>query len=151
MTAPTIPDRRRSRVATAAALAGWVALAAIVAGAVLAALPLRNGGVQDCGAPAAFLLAGRPDVYPDAAGKVHRPDGSTFKLGKADLDRAYSSRCGERVARRMVPAGMLIAGGMALGLLAATVAIAGTWRRRPPRPDRVDAAGEPFPARPAGG
>ncbi len=147
-------DRRQTLVATAAAVAAWVALAAIAAAVVIALVPIRNGAVQDCGTPAAFLLEGRPDVYPDANGRVARPDGTTVRLGKADLDRAFSARCGTRVGRRMVPAAALAAGGTVLGLAAATVAATSAWRHRPrqPRPPQsVEPGPDPWPAAPTGG
>ena len=47
-------------------LLGALATLAIVGAAIASLIPIDNPGVQECGTPAAYLLGGRTNVYPDA-------------------------------------------------------------------------------------
>ncbi len=104
------------RRSTSTAVA-WLALILLALAFVVASVPVRNGPVQDCGAPAMFLLRGRSDALPAADGTL--PDGS--RLSPAEAHRAVERPCHERVAARMVPAGALATAGMVLGLGTAVV------------------------------
>lgn len=94
---------------TRPAIGAWVALALILVGVVLALIPVRNGDVQDCGVPAAYILSGRPETPP--------PQGSPAGEG-----------CRGRAADRVVPAAGLLLAGVLLGW-SATIAGFVTRRR----------------------
>ncbi|HEY4375831.1 MAG TPA: hypothetical protein VGM93_01685 [Acidimicrobiales bacterium] len=102
-----------------------VGVLAIAAGGVLLAVPVRNPKIQECGAPVAFLLRGRVDIYAD-------PTNPPAGLTKAQANAANQDRCGHRVAGRAVPGGLLIVSGLAVGLAAggAEWAARGARRRR---------------------
>ncbi len=113
-----VPSNFRTKVSTPL---GWLALAVIVASAVLFTLPVANPGVQDCGAPAWFLLQA----------KVDRPlvttNGKPINgWGKARLEKANAQRCSVRVSQRAVPAGILLAVFWVLALAALIL----TWSGR---------------------
>lgn len=115
MESPTREPEVAGRVTLGLAAA---AVAAYVLAAVLLTLPVETPGVQDCGAPGAYLLEGRVDTVPDREGRIRvesdAPEG--FEVVTLDPDVAEAARddrCRDRVARRAVPAGIL--------LLAATV------------------------------
>lgn len=108
---------------------GWTAVALILAAVVVVLVPVDNPGVQSCGTPAAFALDGRPDVYPDAGGKVRRSDGSIDTLTKAEIDRAYDQPCTDRVGARLVPAGIALVAGTLLGVVALGSSMVSWWRR----------------------
>lgn len=102
---------------TSVALAA-VALVCFLVALVLAALPVRTPGVQDCGAPAAYLAAGRLDVVPDAQNRILGPDGEPRTLDEETARTARDQPCRQRVADRAVPAGGLVLVGTLLGLTA---------------------------------
>lgn len=98
----------------------WTATAAIVAGAVLFLVPVKNQyhgrTLQDCGTPAAFLWYGR------SSGIVSRsnpPKG----IPKSAVRPVNAHQCADQVTDRALPAGGLLAGGFVLGL----VALAAAW------------------------
>jgi hypothetical protein len=107
---------------------GWIAVGAITLGVVIALMPVRNPGVQQCGAPLTYLTSGELDRLPDATGRVLR-DGKVVTLDPAARKRAVETPCSERVARRAIPAGMLVVVGSVMGLTAVTIGIVGAWRR----------------------
>ena len=120
------PPRRRwpDRVISATPVAAAVALILIVAGAIVLAIPVENPKVQDCGAPVAFVLTGRPDVYVD-------PTSPPKGLTEAQARAANANRCQERVAARAVPGGILVTAGLVIGIVAAVVEwLARAARRR---------------------
>jgi len=119
-------DRHRS--STVVVIVGWCALIAIAIAAGVALVPVRNGPIQACGAPGAFLLEGRTDLYPDADGRVRRSNGEVEQLSPAEIADAYDRPCSQRVADRMVPAGVLLTAGAVTGLIIVTAAAVGTWR-----------------------
>lgn len=93
---------RRTRVASALMALG---LATLVASAVLFTVPVTSPGVQHCGSPAWFLLhaeSNRPLV--DTEGDAINGWNNT------QLRHAYANRCSVQVARRAVPAGILLGG-----------------------------------------
>jgi hypothetical protein len=107
---------------------GWVAVALIAVGIVVMAIPVRNPGVQQCGAPLTFLLSGQLDRMPDASGRVLIDD-HVVTLSPAARQRAVESPCSERVERRAIPAGVLLVVGSVMGLIAVAIGIVGAWRR----------------------
>lgn len=147
MTEPSAPvPGRRSVVARGVAAVGWLALLAIVVGLVVSLVPLRNGIVQACGAPAAFLIDGRSDVYPDAGGRVRNSDGRIVQLSPGAVKAAIDRRCSRRVGDRMVRAGALLVGGGLVGVACVLVAAIGSVRQgrrnrdRDQEPDRSTGA-----------
>lgn len=135
----------RASVALAA-----VALVCFLVAVVLATLPVRTPGVQDCGAPAAYLAAGRLDVIPDAQDRILGPDGEPLTLDAETAQAARDQPCRERVAVRAVPAGVLLVVGTVLGLaaFAVEVLVVRPRRRRAWRAAVLSAAGPGAPAAP---
>ena len=124
-----------SRLVALATIAAWVALAAIAVGVGLSSWPVRNGDVQDCGTPLAFVLTGRQDAAP-APGPGNTPPSA------GDIERALDHPCRERVAGRMVPAALMWLGGIGLGFGALTATVIGRRRlRRRIRPATMDGHG----------
>jgi hypothetical protein len=107
---------------------GWVGIALIVLGVVVSLVPVDNPGVQACGAPVAYLVSGELDRIPDADGRVER-NGEVVTLDAAARKRAVDTPCSERIARRAIPAGVLVVVGSILGLTAVIIGIVGAWRR----------------------
>lgn len=103
------------RVAVALAVAAIVAYATA---AVLFVLPVTTPGVQRCGAPGAYLLAGRIDVVPDEAGRVIGPDDDVVALEPSVAQAARDQPCRDRVAARAGPAAGLVAAATVIGLSA---------------------------------
>ncbi|QYG91125.1 hypothetical protein HC251_00870 [Iamia sp. SCSIO 61187] len=97
--------------------AGLALLCYLVAG-VLLAVPVETPGVQDCGAPGAYLLAGRVDVVPDPDGRILGPDGEVVTLDADVAAAARTEPCRDRVADRAVPAGLLLTLATVLGVVA---------------------------------
>jgi hypothetical protein len=106
----------------------WTAVGLIVVGIVLVAIPVRNPGVQHCGTPFSFLVSGQVNRIPDATGRV-LVDDRVVTLSPAARRRAFDSPCSERVARRAIPAGVLVVVGSVMGLTAVAIGIVGAWRR----------------------
>lgn len=121
MDSPTLEPTIAGRVARGLAAAS---IAAYLVAAVLFTLPVETPGVQDCGAPAAYLVDGRVDTIPDPEGRVRvedadAPDG--FEVVTLDPEVAETAReepCQERVASRAVPAGILVVVATVVGLAA---------------------------------
>ena len=105
-------------LARATALVAAVAVAGFVVAGVLLAIPVRTPGVQDCGAPAAYLLGGRVDAIPDPEDRILGPDGEIVTLDAAVADTARSRPCQDRVASRAVPALLVLTGAFVLGVAA---------------------------------
>ena len=110
----------------------WMAVGAFAAVAILGLVPIRNPGVQDCGVPAMFLARGRADVYPDADGRIRNPEGRVQTLDAAEHARALHHRCSQRVAARMVPAGILAVAATLVGTALLIVVWVRAWRRSGP-------------------
>lgn len=139
---------RRGGAGTISMVLGWLSLLAISIGVIVALLPVSNGPAQDCGAPGAFLLEGRPNEYPDADGRVQTTDGKGRQLSPLAVERAAARPCSERVAERMVPAGGLLTGGLVAGLACLLTHGIGALRRTraaPAEPPPASAPGEPRP------
>jgi hypothetical protein len=107
---------------------GWTAIALITVGLILSLIPVSNPGVQRCGAPLGFLITGEFDRIPDVNGNVLRDD-RVVTLDEEARRRAVETPCSERVARRAIPAGILVVGGSLMGIAAMTIGIVGAWRR----------------------
>ena len=139
--APAAPRRRwPDRVISVTPVFAAIALVLIVAGAIVLAIPVENPKVQDCGAPAVFVLTGRPDVFVDPA---NPPKGLTAAQARS----ANANRCQERVAARAVPGAILLAIGLVIGLVAAIVEwLARIARRRDALAASAAPAPEPSPA-----
>lgn len=112
---PAAAPRVLGRVALALAV---VALVAVAVAVVLLAVPVRVPAVQQCGTPAMYLLDGSVDVVPDPEGRILGPDGEVVTLEPQVAEAARRAPCQERVAARAAPAGLLLAGGFVLGLVA---------------------------------
>lgn len=124
-----------SRLIGLATIAAWVALAAIAVGIGVSLWPVRNGDVQDCGTPLAFVLTGRQDAAPTAG-----PGGTPPSA--AEIERALDHPCRERVAARMVPAALIWLGGILLGFGALVATMIGRRRlRRRIQPATMDEHG----------
>lgn len=107
-TAETARPNRRMRVATVLMALASVALAV---SAVLFLVPVSNPGVQNCGAPAWFLLTAETDrPLVDSEGQA------VNGWNEQRLRRAHEERCSVRVADRAVPAGALLGGFWIVGL-----------------------------------
>ncbi len=156
----------------AAAVTGWLAVIAVVGVVVLCALPVQSkrpevdqpataalrrrtgdahayafhegsGSLQDCGSPLAFVLAGRTQ--------------KTYGGGSTALERAREAyandhRCSDLAAGRLRPAGVLLAGTVALGIASFALTYAGRSRARRVRaawvPAGAAATGRPAPPPP---
>lgn len=103
-------------------LAG-LALAGFAVAIVLLAIPVQVPGVQQCGAPGAYLVDGRLDVVPDANDQILGPEGDPITLDAEDAQSARDHPCRERVADRAVPAGILILTSTVVGLGAFAVEV----------------------------
>ena len=114
--AVTPPPGLLGRIATV--IAGMALLAYVVAAVVLA-VPVETPGVQDCGSPGAYLLAGRLDKVPDESNRILGPDEEIITLDDDVAATARATPCKERVADRAVPVALLV--------LAATVVGAGAF------------------------
>ena len=123
----------RSLPSHVGALLGWLAVVAIAVPLAISVVPVDNAGVQHCGTPAAFLLGGRVDTYPDAHGQIRGAGGRAITLSKAAQDRAYHHQCSRRIAHRMAPLAFVLTGGLAVGLGVLVVSMVVWWRRSPPR------------------
>lgn len=98
-------------------LAGLSVLAYAVAG-ILLAVPVSVPQVQRCGAPGAYLLAGRVDIVPTDDGRILGPDGEPVTLAPEVADAARSRPCQDRVADRAVPAAILLVAATVIGVTA---------------------------------
>jgi hypothetical protein len=131
------------RVHRLSGVLAWTAVGAIALGVVIALVPVRTPGVQDCGPPIDFLVGGDFDRLPDASGRIER-DGRVVKLDPAARARATEHPCSERVERRAIPAGSLVVVGSVAGLTAMTLAMVRAWRRatsrNPGEADQVEVA-----------
>ena len=126
------------RVHRLSGVLAWTAVVLIALGVVIALIPVRTPGVQDCGMPIDFLIGGDFDRLPDASGRIER-DGRVVKLDPAARERATEHPCSERVERRAIPAGTLVVVGSVMGLTAMTLAMVRAWRRATSRaPDDTD-------------
>lgn len=103
------------RIATV--LAGLGLLGYLVA-AVLLAVPVETPQVQDCGAPGAYLLAGRVDRVPTADDRILDEAGEIVTLDADVAAEARATPCRERVAERAVPAAVSILAATVIGLAA---------------------------------
>lgn len=147
--AVTPPPGLLGRIATV--VAGLSLLAYLVAAVVLA-IPVETPGVQDCGSPGAYLLAGRVDRIPDEEGRILGPDGEVLTLDADVAAEARARPCRDRVADRGVPAAVLLVTATLLGVVAFAIELLVVRPRQrreiraatPPLPD------PPAPAPPAG-
>lgn len=137
--APLPIPRWPDQLISASTAAAWAALALVTVGVVVGLVPVQNPKVQDCGAPIAFVLRGRIDQYADPS---KPPNGLT----SAEATAANKDRCQARVARRMVPGGVLILSGLVVGIVGLAAMFFGRSARRravldalplqPPEPTR---------------
>ncbi len=136
MDSPETPRRStgNARTTTATVLAG-VALGALVASALLFLLPVSNPGVQNCGAPAGFLLRATSD-RPLVDGDGNLINGWDADEDRDRIERAQDGRCSRRVARRAVPAGGFLSAFWVLTPAAVLVGWSGRRALRRTAPDR---------------
>jgi hypothetical protein len=128
----------------AVVLAGLSLLGYLVAAVVLI-VPVETPEVQDCGAPGAYLLAGRLDVFPDENGQIPGADGQLVTLDPEVAEEARATPCRERVAARAVPSAILLTGATLLGLVAFGIElfVVRPRQRRAIRADMAASPGEP--------
>jgi hypothetical protein len=108
----TPPPGLLGRIATV--IAGLALLGYLVA-AILLTVPVETPGVQDCGAPGAYLLAGRLDRIPDDENRILGPDDEIVTLDDDVAATARGTPCRERVAARAVPAVLLVVAATVVG------------------------------------
>ncbi|HEX7132953.1 MAG TPA: hypothetical protein VF228_10270, partial [Iamia sp.] len=89
--------------------------------AILLALPVETPEVQDCGAPGAYLLAGRVDRIPDDEDRILGPDDEVITLDPDVAADARATPCRDRVAERAVPAAILLVIATVVGVVAFAV------------------------------
>lgn len=115
---------RTERIGTAVA---WCVPVLFLAAVVIALVPVRNGRVQECGTPVAFIAQGRTEApLPD----VDRPgekDSPPTSFTEAEYREAAEHSCRERVAPRMVWAGGLTLAAFVLGLGALGATLVGRY------------------------
>jgi hypothetical protein len=117
----------KSRTERIGTVVAWCVPVLFVAAVVVALVPVRNGRVQDCGTPVAFVAQGRteaplPDV--DRPGEKDTPPTS---FTEAEYQDAAEHSCRERVAPRMVWAGGLTLAALVLGLGALVATVVGRY------------------------
>lgn len=117
----TPPPSLLGRIATVVAA---LALLGYLVAAVLLTLPVETPQVQDCGAPGAYLLAGRLDRIPDEEGRILGPDDEVVTLDADVAAAARANPCRERVAERAVPAALLVGAATIVGALAFVLELA---------------------------
>lgn len=113
--APQAPSRWPLHVIRASTVLAWLAVAAFVAGTVLLLVPVQNRHrghlLQDCGSPAAFLKDGRSSAVVDPS------DPPPF-VARRDVASVNAHECSQLVAERAVPAAILVASTLVVGLVA---------------------------------
>jgi hypothetical protein len=107
------------------AIIATVGVVAALLGLLLMLRPVTTP-TQDCGTSIGFLLDGRVNEFVD---EQDPPEGVTAAEAKAN----NADPCRDRVAERAKPAGILIAGGVLVALVATLVEVGDrglAWRRR---------------------
>jgi hypothetical protein len=115
-------------------------LVALVVAGAYAAVPVRNPGVQDCGAPGAYLLTNRQDVVVAVGTPDSPPDASRLRT---------QPPCRALVNTALERAGLFVVAGVGIGLAGAFLGLAddrARFRRAPRfedlvRPRPADAPG----------
>ena len=144
------PPALMRRVHRLSGVLAWTAVVFIALGVVIALIPVRTPGVQDCGMPIDFLVGGDFDRLPDAVGADRARRAGRSKLDPQARERASEHPCSERVERRAIPAGTLVVVGSLMGHDRDDPRHGRAWRRatsrahrrhRPsPRADRAEVA-----------
>jgi hypothetical protein len=104
-----------------AIVAAALSLLAYLVAAIVLAIPVETPEVQDCGAPGAYLLAGRVDRIPDEENRILGPDGEVVTLDADVAAEARATPCRDRVAERAVPATILLVIATVVGVVAFAV------------------------------
>lgn len=151
--APALDPPPVGVIARVTMVGAGLALLCYLVAAVLLTVPVETPGVQDCGAPGAYLLAGRVDVVPDPDGRILGPDGELVTLDADVAAAARAESCRDRVADRAVPAGLLLSLATVVGLaaFATELFVVRPRQRRLVRAVRaaaLDGAAEPTPGTP---
>lgn len=121
-TLPSTAPRVHNRRTRAASILMVAALVCLGVSAVLFAVPVSSPGVQQCGSPAWFLLRAQSNrALLDSNGEPIND------WTQAQVRKAYTQRCSVQVARRAIPAAMLLA---AFWLLVVIALILGWSGRR---------------------
>lgn len=139
----TPPAGLLGRIATV--IAGLALLGYLVA-VVVMAVPVETPGVQDCGTPAGYLLAGRLDRIPDDENRILGPDDEIVTLDDDVAATARATPCRQRVADRAVPATVLVLAATVLGAAAFAIELVVV---RPRQRRLIRAALGPPPVEPA--
>lgn len=128
-----VPKPRIERIGTVlACIVPLLVLAALVC----ALMPVRNGRVQDCGTPLAFLAQGRTEAQLPDVDRPGQEDEPPRNFTEEEYREAAERSCRDRAAPRMVWAGGLTLAAFLLGLAALTMTVVGRyWLTRPPAPD----------------
>lgn len=111
------PGAQAVRVTAVVALIG--VLVALV-GLGLGLRPLATP-TQDCGTAATFLLRGKANEYVD-------PSNPPAGITSAEAEANNAEPCQERAGNRALPAGLLVVGGTAVGVIALLVEAAVRFR-----------------------
>jgi hypothetical protein len=117
----------KSRTERAGTLVAWCVPALLLAAVVIALVPVRNGRVQDCGAPIAFVAQGRTEAQLPDVDRAGQKDTPPKNFTEAEYRDAAEHSCRERVAPRMVWAGALTLAALVLGLGALVATVVGRY------------------------
>ena len=130
---PTIVDVPKPGVERAGTVLAWIVPVLVLVAAGFALLPVRNGRVQDCGTPLAFIVQGRTEAQLPDVDRAGQEDTAPRNFTEEEYTEAAENSCRDRVAPRMVWAGSLTLAAFLLGLTALTMTVIGRfWRTRPP-------------------
>ncbi len=105
---PAVPPPSAGPVGRVAIVLAGLSVVAYLVATVLLTVPVSVPEVQRCGAPGAYLLAGRVDVVPSDDDRILGPDGEPVTLDAAVAQAARDRPCRDRVADRAVPAAVLL-------------------------------------------
>jgi hypothetical protein len=125
-TAPGAPlaKSRTERIGTAVA---WSVPVLFLAAVVISLVPVRNGRVQDCGTPVAFVAQGRTEAQLPDVDRPGQKDSPPTSFTEAEYRDAAEHSCRDRVAPRMVWAGALTLAALVLGLGALVATVVGRY------------------------
>jgi len=120
---PPVTPLAKSRTERIGTVVAWCVPVLFLAAVVIALVPVRNGRVQDCGTPVAFVAQGRTEAPLPDVDRPGQEDTPPKGFTEAEYRDAAEHSCRDRVAPRMVWAGALTTAALVLGLgaLAATV------------------------------
>jgi hypothetical protein len=123
--APVLLDKPRTeRIGTVLA---WFVPVLLLGALVFAVVPVRNGRVQDCGTPLAFLAQGRTEAPLPDVDRPGQEDTPPIDFTEAEYRDAAERSCRDRITPRMVWAGALALAAFLVGLSAAIATLVGRY------------------------